>query len=111
METERRETHLRVVGVVARHRARVDDTEWCVSTQHERRARGTGEWRSYAGRGCFTSFHLLPSQTPYSYESKNSVNIYAFYRDCLIAHIFELIFGYARASREERLRSKTPLSM
>lgn len=87
VETERRETHLRVIGVVARHRARVDDTERCVSTQHERRARGTGEWRSYAGRGCFTSFHLLPSQTPREYESKNSVNIYAFYRDCLLAYM------------------------
>ena len=110
VETERRETHLRVIGVVARHRARVDDTERCVSTQHERRARGTGEWRSYAGRGCFTSFHLLPSQTPHEYESKNSVNIYAFYRDCLLAYMrahFRSERENVLASREERLRSKT----
>ena len=110
VETERRETHLRVIGVVTRHRARVDDTERCVSTQHERRARGTGEWRSYAGRGCFTSFHLLPSQTPHEYESKNSVNIYAFYRDCLLAYMrahFRSERENVLASREERLRSKT----
>ena len=63
-----------------------------------------------AGRGCFTSFHLLPSQTPHEYESKNSVNIYAFYRDCLLAYMrahFRSERENVLASREERLRSKT----
>ena len=106
VETERRETHLRVIGVVARHRARVDDTERCVSTQHERRARGTGEWRSYAGRGCFTSFHLLPSQTPREYESKNSVNIYAFYRDCLLAYMRAHFRSNVKTSSSSKPRAR-----
>ena len=66
VETERRETHLRVIGVVTRHRARVDDTERCVSTQHERRARGTGEWRSHAGRGWFSSFPPVTERKAFS---------------------------------------------
>lgn len=35
METVGYETHLRVIGIVTRHRARVHDTERCVSTQRE----------------------------------------------------------------------------
>ena len=66
VETERRETHLRVIGVVTRHRARVDDTERCVSTQPERRARGTGEWRSHAGRGWFSSFPPVTERKAFS---------------------------------------------
>jgi hypothetical protein len=82
VETERRETHLRVIGVVTRHRARVDDTERCVSTQPERRARGTGEWRSHAGRGWFSSFPPVTERKAFSRKNTvNSFTIYAFCRD------------------------------